>query len=137
MLQLHLTKLMQKLQTPEFDNKEPLKLLNTYLEIRQLKKDAERMQLVALQEEASMKRIEQQHIEQLNDNRARMYHKEKLAEIVVENAKNMQIYLANNSFAASGVHDGNFWGITGWNVVELQNYLGYPVHGKFTISNTH
>lgn len=123
-------KINEEITDTEFDNKEVLKLWNRYLEIRRLKKDAERMQLVALQEIASMKRIEQQHIEQLNDNRARMYHKEKLAEIVVENAKNMQIYLANNSFAASGVHDGDFWGITGWNVVELQNYLGYPVYGK-------
>ncbi len=123
-------KINAEITDSEFDNKEVLKLWNKYLEIQQLKKDAERMQLVALQEIASMKRIEQQHIEQLNDNRARMYHKEKLAEIVVENAKNMQIYLANNSFAASGVHDGNFWGITGWNVVELQNYVGYPVSGK-------
>jgi hypothetical protein len=61
-----------------------------------------------------------------------MRKKEVLAETVMKNAKNMEIFLANNSFAASGVKDGNFWGITGWNVVELHGYVGY---GEFARTN--
>ncbi|MBK6840113.1 MAG: hypothetical protein IPG90_19030 [Bacteroidetes bacterium] len=48
-------KINAEITDSEFDNKEPLKLWNKYLEIRQLKKNAERMQLVTLEEIASMK----------------------------------------------------------------------------------
>jgi len=77
------------------------------------------------QELENLKTVESQYLRQLHGNMVEMRKKEVLAEVVIKNAKNMEIFLANNSFVASGVKDGHFWGITGWNVVELHGYVGF------------
>ncbi len=98
---------------------------NKYNETVALRANATRMQKVALQELENLKTVESQYLRQLHGNMVEMRRKEVLAETVIKNAKNMEIFLANNSFAASGVKDGHFWGITGWNVVELHGYVGF------------
>jgi len=103
---------------------------NKYNETVALRANATRMQKVALQELANLKTVESQYLRQLHGNMVEMYKKEVLAEAVMKNAKNMEIFLANNSFAASGVKDGHFWGITGWNVVELHGYVGQSLFAR-------
>jgi len=98
---------------------------NKYIETVALRANATRMQKVALQELENLKTVENQYMRQLLGNKVEMRKKEVLAKTVMKNAKNMEIFLANNSFAASGVKDGHFWGITGWNVVELHGYVGF------------
>jgi hypothetical protein len=105
---------------------------NKYIETVALRANAARVQKITLQELENLKTVESQYLCQLRENMVEMRKKEVLAETVMKNAKNMEIFLANNSFAASGVKDGNFWGITGWNVVELHGYVGY---GEFARTN--
>ena len=105
-------------------NETAITLWNKYLQVVEFKKTAIRVELIALQEVQQLKTVEQQQIAQLYETNSKMRAKNVLADSVVQNAKNMQVFLANNSFAASGVTDGHFWGITGWNVVELHNYVG-------------
>jgi len=98
---------------------------NKYNETVALRANAARIQKVSLQELENLKTVENQYMRQLLENQVVMRKKGVLAETVMKNAKNMEIFLANNSFAASGVKDGHFWGITGWNVVELHGYVGF------------
>ena len=103
---------------------------NKYIETVALRTNAARVRKTTLQELDNLKTIEDQYLRHLHRNMVEMRKKETFAEAIIKNAENMEIFLANNSFAASGVKDGHFWGITGWNVVELHNYVGFSLFAR-------
>lgn len=117
-------------EIPGFDDYSAETIWNKYIETVAFRDSANRLQKVTLQEVHTLKTVESQCISQLLGVGAEMRRKQVLAETVVQNAKNMEVFLGNNSFAASGVTNGHFWGITGWNVVELHNYVGFSTFAR-------
>lgn len=119
-------------EIPGFSDYSAEVIWNKYIETTAFREYANRTRDTALRELEDLKTVEMQYLRQLNANNAAIRGKEVLAEVLMKNALNMQMYLADNSFVASGILNGNFWGITGWNVVELDGYVGYS---KFARTN--